>query len=69
MRRESPFAGGLAFLFAIGAYDLSDFVYAREYPFGYFLQWVASFLVAVRIPVVAFRSRLLSYCGLQKDET
>ena len=67
-RHESPFAGGFAFLITIGAYHLSDSVYTSELPFGHFLQWVAAFLLVAGFPAIAFRARLLKYCGLQKDD-
>ena len=67
-RHETPIAGGIAFLIAIGAYHLSDSFYASEPPFGIFLQWLAAFLAVAAIPVVVFRVRLLEYCGLNETK-
>ena len=66
-RHESLLAGGIAFLVVIGAYHLSDSVYASEPPFGHFLQWITALIIVAGLPVIGFRSRLISYCDLQND--
>ncbi len=67
-RSESILAGAGAFLIAIVAHNLSDNTYNGEPPFGHFIQWIASFLFVAAIPLVAFRTFVLKFCGLQKQE-
>lgn len=66
-RQESLFAGVIAFWAVIGAYHLSDSLYASEPPFGHFLQWITALILFAGLPVIAFRSRLIRYCGLENE--
>lgn len=66
-RHGSPLAGGIAFLIVIGAYHLSSSAYSSEPPFGHFLQWITALLVVAGFPTIAFGSRLIRYCALQKE--
>ena len=67
-RHESPLAGGIAFLVVLGGYHLSNSVYASGPPFGHFLQWITALLLVAGFPVVAFRTRVINYCGLQNEK-